>query len=152
MVSSKHNIHANLIEIDGKGVLITGQSGTGKTLLALHLFRRCSLAKIDVHWIADDQTLLFANKGKLIGSCPGLTRGMAEIRGFGIAKTPATDVQETTMALRIDLVTQSASMRMWDGQTTEMAGINLETLTLDAGNVEAASNAVLAMLGHPIWV
>lgn len=145
-------MHANLIAIDGKGILITGQSGSGKTLLALHLFRRCCLAKIEVHWIADDQVMLIASDGKLVGSCPEPTRGSAEIRGFGIVKTPDPDVLETAIALRINLVSQSAMLRMWDGQTTDIAGINLDTLTLSTDNIEAAGNAVLAMLGHPIWV
>lgn len=149
---STANIHANLIAIDGKGILITGPSGSGKTLLALHLFRRCHHANIDAHWVADDQVLVKAQDGKLIGSCPEKTRGKAEIRGFGIVRTQVRDVQETAIVLRIDLVSKSAMLRMWDGQTTNLAGVDLETMTLSADHIEAAGNAVMAMLGHPIWI
>lgn len=145
-------MHANLIAIDGKGVLIAGPPGSGKTLLALHLMRRCRHAEIDAHWIADDQVILDAQDGALMGSCPDATRGKVEIRGFGIADLPTALIQNSNIALHVGLVPQSAMVRMWDGQSINILGIDINSLTLCADNAEAAGNAVLAMLGHPIWV
>lgn len=151
-MSSATNMHANLIAIDGQGVLITGPSGSGKTLLALHLFRRCHHAKIEVHWIADDQTLLKASDGQLIGFSPTPIKGKIEIRGFGIAQAPPSQLQETAITLNVELGPQAEMVRMWDGQSKSIMGVAINTLTLGDNNIEAAGNAVLAMLGHPVWI
>ena len=149
---SAHNTHGNLIAIDGKGVLITGYSGSGKTLLALHLFRRCHIAKIKADWIADDQVMLDQRNNQLIGSSPGSIRGKVEIRGFGIVEMPVSNLQQTEIALHVVLDSQANIVRLWDGQSSMVAGVPIDTLTLSANNVEAAGNAVLAMLGHPVWI
>jgi len=151
-VPSANNIHANLIAIDGEGVLITGPSGSGKTLLSLHLIRRCHHADIDVNLVADDQVLLATRDGQLIGSAPDTTRGKIEIRGMGIVQTPPFEYQEILISLHIVLTSQTAMMRMWDGRKISIAGVPIDTLALGSDNIEAAGNAALAKLGHPIWV
>ena len=145
-------MHANLIAIDGEGVLISGPSGSGKTLLALHLFRRSHCVNIDVSLIADDQVMLAVRDGQLIGYAPDTTRGKIEIRGMGIVQAPPSKHQEIQISLHIVLTSQSAMMRMWDGRKITIAGVPIDTLTLGADNIEAAGNAVLAKLGHPIWI
>ena len=45
-------IHASAVSFDGKGIVITGPSGQGKTTLLLHLLRE------GFHYVADDNLLL----------------------------------------------------------------------------------------------
>ncbi|MEM9574775.1 MAG: HPr kinase/phosphatase C-terminal domain-containing protein [Pseudomonadota bacterium] len=146
------HMHANLIAINGKGVLISGPSGSGKTLLALHLFRRCYHASIDVCWIADDQVVLEMRDKQLIGTAPSTIKGKIEIRGFGIVDAPLPQLQSVPVSLHISLEPETKMVRMWDGQMTNISGVEVRTLALSTANVEAAGNAVLAMLGHPIWI
>lgn len=145
-------MHANLIAIEGKGVLISGPSASGKTSLALHLYRRCHHAKINVSWIADDQVMLAPRGNQLIGHAPDTTRGKIEIRGIGIVQAPPSEHHEIPISLHIDLTSQSGMVRMWDGQKTTIVGVPIDSLMLATANIEAAGNAILAKLGHPIWV
>lgn len=72
-------IHGVLVDIYGEGVLITGESGIGKSEAALELVRRGHrLVSDDVVEIRkiDDQTL--------VGTAPEVTRNFIELRGIGI--------------------------------------------------------------------
>ena len=63
---------------DPKLVLITGESGIGKSEIALELVRRGH------RLVADDRVDVVNINKKLIGSCPELTKGVMEVRGIGI--------------------------------------------------------------------
>lgn len=72
-------IHGVLVDIYGEGVLITGESGIGKSEVALELIHRGHrLVSDDVVEIkkVSDETLL--------GSAPDITRHFIELRGIGI--------------------------------------------------------------------
>lgn len=72
------NIHGVLMNVFGKGVLIIGESGMGKSEVALELLLRGHSL------IADDRVDISRVKDKIIGTAPELLRGMLEIRGIGI--------------------------------------------------------------------
>jgi hypothetical protein len=76
------NIHASCVAIAGKGVLLLGASGAGKSDVALRL--------IDggARLVADDRTLLCVKNGVLRASAPLSIRGLLEIRAVGIVKLP----------------------------------------------------------------
>ena len=77
-LSPMDNIHGVLISVFGKGVLITGESGMGKSELALDMIRRQHVL------IADDRVDVRRVHNTLIGQAPELLKGMLEIRGIGI--------------------------------------------------------------------
>jgi HPr kinase/phosphorylase len=60
------------------GVLLLGESGSGKSDLALRLIAA------GARLLADDQTLLTVADGKLCGEAPAPIEGLMEIRGVGI--------------------------------------------------------------------
>jgi len=70
--------HACLIEVYGEGVLITGNSGVGKSETALELVKRGH------RLVADDivEIRRVSNKS-LVGSAPEIIRHLLEIRGIG---------------------------------------------------------------------
>lgn len=73
------SLHGVLIDVYGEGVLITGESGIGKSEAALELIRRGHrLVSDDVVEIrrVEDETL--------IGSSPAITQYFIELRGIGI--------------------------------------------------------------------
>lgn len=70
--------HGILLDIYGVGVLITGESGIGKSETALDLI--VSGHKL----IADDSVLIRMLDNRLIGTSPKITRHFMEIRGIGI--------------------------------------------------------------------
>ena len=72
--------HGVFIEVYGIGVLITGESGIGKSEIALELIKRGH------RLVADDRVdIREIEKGFLIGSCEStLIKHLLEIRGLGI--------------------------------------------------------------------
>ena len=85
MKISKNNskiLHASSVEIDGKGVVILGKSGSGKSNLAIKLI------SMGAKLISDDQTYFKLKDNKIIISKPKTTPNFIEARGIGLIKTP----------------------------------------------------------------
>ena len=78
LMAPKISMHATLLEIYGRGVLLTGSSGIGKSEIALELVRRGH------RLVADDRVEIVNINRKLTGTCPELTKGVMEVRGIGI--------------------------------------------------------------------
>lgn len=103
------SIHGVLVDVYGEGVLITGESGIGKSEAALELIKRGHrLVADDVVEIrkVSDQTL--------IGSAPEITRHLIELRGIGIVDVKTMfGVQSIKATQSIDLVIHLAE---WNRQ------------------------------------
>ncbi|WP_138204686.1 HPr(Ser) kinase/phosphatase [Haloimpatiens lingqiaonensis] len=76
-------VHGVLVDVYGIGILITGESGIGKSETALELIKRGH------RLVADDAVDIKAIDGKLKASSPFITQGMLEVRGMGIIDVPA---------------------------------------------------------------
>ena len=72
-------IHGVLVDVYGEGVLITGESGVGKSEAALELLRRghrlVTDDVVEIHKVSDVT---------LVGTAPDLTKHFIELRGIGI--------------------------------------------------------------------
>ena len=94
------SIHGVLVDIYGEGVLITGESGLGKSAVALELINRG-------HRLVSDDVVEIKkiSDAELIGSAPEITRHFIELRGIGIidAKT-LFGVESVKYNQKIDLV------------------------------------------------
>ena len=79
--------HAGLVarRKDGlwKGVLLIGESGTGKSDLTLRLVER--------GWrlVADDRVCIWTDAGRRFGRAPGTLSGLIELRGQGVLEEGA---------------------------------------------------------------
>ncbi len=71
-------IHGVLVDVYGIGILITGESGIGKSETALELIKRGH------RLVTDDAVDIKEVDGELIGTSPSITLGMLEVRGIGI--------------------------------------------------------------------
>jgi hypothetical protein len=76
------NIHASCVAIGKTGVLILGDSGAGKSDLALRLID--DGAKL----VADDRSELYVARGMLHARAPKSIAGLLEVRGLGIVALP----------------------------------------------------------------
>jgi len=76
-------LHGVLVDVYGIGILITGESGIGKSETALELIKRGH------RLITDDAVDIKEIDGELIGSSPRITIGMLEVRGIGIIDVAA---------------------------------------------------------------
>ena len=77
------NVHATCVDINGSGILIIGQSGSGKSDLALRLIENKGAVLV-----SDDRTDLEPVNGQLLASAPKSIEGFIEIRGIGIVHKP----------------------------------------------------------------
>lgn len=94
------SVHGVLIDVYGEGVLITGESGIGKSEAALELIKRghrlVSDDVVEIRKVSDDT---------LIGTAPDITKHFIELRGIGIIDVKALfGVSSVRDTQSIDLV------------------------------------------------
>lgn len=94
------SVHGVLVDIYGEGVLIMGESGIGKSEVALELIHRGH------RLVSDDVVEIRRVSDKsLIGTAPDITRHFIELRGIGIINAKALfGVESVKDAQEIDLV------------------------------------------------
>lgn len=86
-------LHATCVAVDGKGLLILGPSGSGKSSLALQMMG------LGARLVADDRVELDRRGDALIATCPLPLRGLIEARGLGILRAdPAPEAQVILIA------------------------------------------------------
>jgi HPr kinase/phosphorylase len=100
-------LHAVLMDVLGLGILITGESGIGKSECALDLIVRG-------HRLVADDTVEVRRRQEtiLIGTCPELTRHHMELRGLGVINVKELfGIASTRSSKRVELVVQ---LERWD--------------------------------------
>lgn len=115
-------VHAGCIAIGGRGVLIVGGSGGGKSDLALRLIDR------GARLVSDDYTLLRADAGRLFGSAPVTIAGRIEVRGIGLIEVAA--IPEAALCLLVDL--GSTPERLPEPRSASFLGLDLPAVALAA--------------------
>ncbi len=94
------SIHGVLVDVYGEGVMITGESGIGKSEAALELIRRGHRLVTD-----DVVEIRKVNEHTLMGTSPDITRHFIELRGVGIINVKALyGVECVKEKQQIDLV------------------------------------------------
>ncbi len=93
-------IHGVLVDIYGEGVLITGESGIGKSEAALELIKRGH------RLVADDSVIIKkVSNSTLVGTSPEIIRYFIELRGIGIINVRHLfGVESVKLTQQIDLV------------------------------------------------
>jgi HPr kinase/phosphorylase len=77
--ANRTSMHGVFMEILGLGVMITGESGLGKSELGLELISRGH------GLVADDAVDMYRiNQATIEGRCPELLRNLLEVRGIGL--------------------------------------------------------------------
>jgi HPr kinase/phosphorylase len=94
------SIHGGLVDVYGEGILITGESGIGKSEAALELIKRghrlVSDDVVEIKKVSDET---------LIGTSPDITRHFIEVRGIGIIDVKTLfGVESVKNTQAIDLV------------------------------------------------
>ncbi|PHQ72332.1 MAG: serine kinase [Sneathiella sp.] len=132
-------IHGSAVEINGKGVLLIGSSGAGKSDLALRL--------IDggARLIADDYTIIEGQKdGSALMSSPDEISGLIEVRGLGLMKMPYTC--SIPLHLVFELTPYGDINRMPDLAEVTLDGVTVPQRQLDPFMASAAATVRLAAL------
>jgi RNase adaptor protein for sRNA GlmZ degradation len=129
--------HATSVSIDGKGVLLRGPSGGGKSDIALRLIAAGAIL------VADDQTALSVESGILFASAPPTIAGCIELRGIGIRRLDHLD--HVPVILVVDLVDAGGVDRLPEPEWVVIEGVALPLLRLDPFEASAAAKLILAV-------
>ncbi len=124
------SVHGVLVDVFGEGLLITGESGIGKSEAALELIKRghrlVSDDAVEIRKVSDET---------LVGSAPDITKHFIELRGIGIIDVKTlfgvSSVKET---IEINLVIK---LEDWDKEKT------YDRLGLDEAYTEYLGNKIV---------
>ena len=129
------SLHGVLMDVLGMGVLITGDSGVGKSELALELISRG-------HGLVADDIVEIARVGPdmLEGHCPEMLRDFLEVRGLGVLNI-RTVFGETACRrkMKLKLVvhlhrpvagTPEATRLPLDAETQDILGVRVRRVTI----------------------
>ena len=133
---SSENLHASTVALDGRAVIISGSSGSGKSDLTLRLLDRGFVL------VSDDRTIVRNNAGNIIASAPDTIRGKLEIRGVGIVEMPT--VADVSVALVVEL-TSDIQRLPDDSRNRSILGIGIPMISVDAMTASAPSKVALAL-------
>ena len=118
-------VHATTIAFDGRGVLILGGAGRGKSSLALLLLA------IGAVLVADDQTVLTRQGAQIVATCPPALEGLIEARAVGLLHAPHLPRADLCLAVDLD---QTETARLPDHRSTVLLG---RPLSVVYGNTSA---------------
>ena len=133
---SAETVHGSTVASDGRAVLITGPSGSGKSDLALRLLDRGFML------VSDDRTIVSKDGDRLLASAPPNIAGKLEIRGIGIVDVET--VSDLPVALLVEL-TSDIQRLPDDARERPILGIRLPIITIDAMTASAPSKVALAL-------
>jgi HPr kinase/phosphorylase len=133
-------LHGTCVAVGDDGVLLLGESGAGKSDVALRL--------IDggARLVADDQTLVERCDGGVRASAPASIAGRIEARGVGILDLPQDlRTAQAALALVVELAPDEEIERLPEPRTRTILGVALPCLRLDPHDASVTAKIRLAL-------
>ena len=133
------NIHASCVSYFGKGILLCGKSGSGKSDLSLRLImdKGCTL-------VGDDRIDIFEKRGKLKAYGIKTIANLLEVRGVGLARFHSQ--KSVTVNLIVNLVKDAKEIdRLPEEEFEELEGVKIPCIKLCAFEVSAVNKIILAL-------
>ena len=141
--------HGTVVAFAGRGVLLRGGPGAGKSDLALRLIA------LGADLVADDQVEVSAGSDGLVAHVPPTIAGLIEVRGLGIRSLP--HIPSVPLVLVVDLVAADRVERMPDPAMERFEGWVVPRLALDPFEASTPLKLLLALdlsptagASHPI--
>jgi len=132
-----NNSHGTIVTVFGVGVLLRGESGVGKSDLALRLIDRGACL------VADDQVILERRSRGLLGYAPDKLYGLLEVRGLGVMSLPA--IKNVWIHLVVDLVDTGMAPRLPEREIVAIEGVELPLVHLSAFDMSTPHKIELAI-------
>lgn len=114
-------MQATCVAIGGRGVLIEGPSGSGKSSLALTLIDR------GAQFVGDDGVLVRRSRGRLIAAPHPRIRGLIEVRNLGILTFPCLDQVAIALVVKLD---PDAPRFIEEAERIELEGVEIPMLRI----------------------
>lgn len=136
-------VQLTCVAIGGRGVLIDGPSGSGKSSLALALIDRGAVL------VGDDGVMLEANGDCLMVAAHPNTAGKLEVRNVGLVDFPVSAPLAVALFIRLD---QSAPRFIEDADVIEMEGVAIPCVALWPDTPALPIRAELALERHGLMI
>jgi len=140
-------VHGTCVALGNRGALLRGDSGSGKSDLALRFLALPDDGELGLRLVADDQVWVETKDGdRVVASAPASIAGKIEVRGLGITEMPF--LAEVPLMLVCDLVKSDQVPRMPPDPRaqTMIAGVALPSLKLSAFEASAPLKLRIALL------
>lgn len=125
------NIHATCFQINKKGILLLGKSGSGKSDLCLR-----AIMNKNAKLVADDRVDI--NKG--CASAPKNLAGLLEVRGIGIVKFPY--LKKVKISLVVEL--SSNIERLPETEFYELENLKIKKIKINPFEESALDKLIVA--------
>jgi len=132
-VNDLPTIHASVVLVGARALLIRGPAGSGKSRLVLNLLQGASNGLLTfARLVADDRVLVSAAHARLIAQPPAALAGLLEVRGLGIQQLQYEPMAVVSWVIDLDVAT---AMRMPDGAAAQavIAGVSLPRMAVARG-------------------
>ena len=123
-------IHSTSVVIDDNGVLILGDSGSGKSDLALRLIDNGATL------ISDDISICRKNSNDIYLYCPPEIKGLLEVREIGIITVPF--VERIKLRLVVNLKSNN-NERFPKDNSFRILGIKIPIINIEGKNSSAVA-------------
>ena len=123
-------MHSSSVVIDDNGVLILGDSGSGKSDLALRLIDNGATL------ISDDISICRKNSNNIYLYCPPEIKGLLEVREIGIITVPF--VERIKLRLVVNLKSNNNERFTKDNYIT-ILGIKIPIINIEGKNSSAVA-------------
>ncbi|QEH61300.1 HPr kinase/phosphorylase [Spiroplasma chinense] len=118
-------LHASFVNIFGKGVLLVGESGIGKSELAVDLVKQNHL------FVGDDRIVVTKKAGYLYGKSHEILKNLVEVRGIGIIDISKTNGYKVIMEESpVDMVIELSMFKKDGVDDSERLGRNFGTYSI----------------------
>jgi serine kinase of HPr protein (carbohydrate metabolism regulator) len=141
-------MHGTCVAVGGRGVLLLGRPGSGKSDLALRLIdqpgRGIGREVLGAELVADDQVKIARQGNWLTARAPASLHGKLEIRGLGIAKIKAK--RATILKLAVIFTDYRKIERMPEtAESIDILGIPLRAVRIDPSFASAPARVRAAL-------
>ena len=123
-------MHSSSVVIDDNGVLILGDSGSGKSDLALRLIDNGATL------ISDDISICRKNSNNIYLYCPPEIKGLLEVREIGIITVPF--VERIKLRLVVNLKSKN-NERFPKDNSFRILGIKIPIISIEGKNSSAVA-------------
>lgn len=142
-------VYGTCVAFGDRAALLRGESGSGKSDLALRFLALPNDGALHPLLVADDQVFAEAQDGVVTVSAPETLAGLMEVRGLGILEMPS--IPAARLVLVCDLVAADQVPRLppdpWD--RTAVAGVDVASLKLSPFEASAPLKLKMALLRAP---
>lgn len=133
-------LHASCVALDGRGVVLLGPSGSGKSDLAIRLI------DLGARLVADDQLLVERRNGRILARPEASLAGLVEARGIGLLRLPFCACSPIDLVAELD---RAERIPRWPERAAyPLLGLEVPCLRLDPRAASAPALIRLALVAE----